>query len=118
MDLEMKKNQLLPHLFNYDTEMISKILDKLHFGLLEKMERVGQPLVDETFGCPVGWVHHLSTNSDIRFKFLDSMIQILSVLQHLSVCYKLSHLLADWFYAKNVVQNTGFVRLGIFCLLG
>jgi hypothetical protein len=37
----------------------------------------------------VGWVHHMMTNIDILLKFLDSMSQILSVLKHLPVCYKL-----------------------------
>jgi hypothetical protein len=80
MDLDMKKNQLLPHLFNSVTESISKILDELLLGMLEKFERVGQPMVDETYGCPVGWVHHLSTNTVIRLESIATMILILSVL--------------------------------------
>jgi hypothetical protein len=66
MDLHMKKNQLRPHPFNYDTESIREILDEFLFCLLEKLERVGQPVIYETFGCPVGWVHHLETNIGVR----------------------------------------------------
>jgi hypothetical protein len=103
----MMKNSLRPHLFNHDTESISKILDELLFGLLKKFERVGQPVVDETLMCPVGWVNHLVTNSGVRMKSIDTMILILSVPKHLALSYKL-FLLAACFYAKNVVRTTGF----------
>jgi hypothetical protein len=110
MELDLKKNQLLLHHFNNYTELISKLLDELLFGLLKKLERVVQPMVDETFVHPVGWVHHLMLNIGKLLNFLDTMILILSVLRHLYVCYKPLFLLAACFYAKNVV-------LCIFCLV-
>jgi hypothetical protein len=103
MDLDMMKNQLRPHLFNQDTESISKILDEFLFGLLKKFESVGQPVVGKMFVCPMGRVHHLETYIGVRLKSFNVMILILSVHKQLLMSYKLPLLLATSFYAKKVV---------------
>jgi hypothetical protein len=78
--------------------------------LLKKFERFSQPVVHETFVCPISRVHHLETNIGVRLKSLNAMIFILSVQKHLSMSYQLLLLLAASFYAKKVVQSTRLVH--------
>jgi hypothetical protein len=117
MDLDMTKNLLRPHPFNYDTDSISEILDEFLFGLLQKFEYVGQPVVYEKFWCPVGWVHHLETNIGIGMKSLKAMVLILGVDKPLLMSQELCFLFAASFYAKNVLQSTRLVhRSNIFLI--
>jgi hypothetical protein len=118
MELFMKKNQLLPHPFKYDTKSIGKILDELFFGVIKKFERLGPPMVDEAFVCPMGLIPHLLKNIDKWLKSPNTMILISIVLKLLSFFYKLRQLLAPCFYAKNVVLRIESVCLVIFSLVG